>query len=436
MGDKSLFGVLGYLAEKSTHRFRRRYLPVLFAMAVTVLLCFVLDGFERFTTEIADMFYSKQSNNISIELYSDDIEKVNGVAREIKASLGDQLCVVREALFELHPPYLLSEKAEDTEFLRSTAQSPAILLFSVEQEAYEEICRGIGVNPKAAASQREGIFIDAERVWKSNGVAYKGSPYQVFQGDIVAVYQTHAFGGQTEGTEEGIAIRIAGVLKEFPLYTEIDMPVRMAVLVSEELLVSLEPLCPHRKTGWGTYHISLRGSAEDAYETERAALAMLRDRQNGSLIVRVNNYEKELQQEKASIAGFRYLMWGLILLLVLICFCGNFIVSWTVSSARKKEFAALASLGMAPKELWGMRWIEQLRNAICAFLPGCLAGLFCYQIIYKLYSKEFRITWFFPWKGFAMSFAILCVSAVFTELVGNRVLKSSTIAEQLRMDEM
>lgn len=434
--DKNLFGIIGWLAEKNGQRFRRRYLPVFSAIAVTVLLCFVLDGFQRFTTEVANMFYSEQKNNISIELYSDDVEKVNEVARELKASLEEELCIIREAIFELHPPYLLSEKAEDTDFLRSTAQSPDILLFSVEQEVYEEICRSIGIDPNTAADQGEGIFIDAERMWKSNGMTYKGSPYQISKGDVITIYQTHISGRQTEEMEEGIAIKIAGVLKEFPLYTEIDMAVRMAVLIPEEMLISLEPLCPHRKTEWGAYHISLRGLVEDAYETERTVSAMLQGRQNSSLIARVNNYDKELQQEKASIAGFRYLMWGLILLLVLICICGNFIVSWTVANTRKKEFAVLTSLGMTPKELQAMRWIEQLRNSICAFLPGCFVGLFCYQLIYKLYSKEFSITWGFPWKGFAMSLAILCVSAVFTEFVVNRVLKSSTIAEQLRVDEM
>lgn len=436
MADKHLFGIPGYLAGKNIQRFRRRYLPVFAAMAVTVLLCFVLDGFERFTTEIADMSYSGQSNNISIELYGEDIEKVNEMAWELKASLGDGFCIIREALFELHPPYPLSEKAEDAGFLRSMAQRPDVLLFSVEQEAYEEICRSIGVNPGMAADQREGIFIDAERVWKSNGRTYKENPYQISVGDTVTIYETHAFGSQTEEAEDGISVRIAGVLREFPLYTEVDMPARMAVLVPEELLVSLEPLRPHRKTERGTYHISLRGLAEDAYETERAALAMLQDRQNSSLIARVNNYDKELQQEKASVAGFRYLMWGLILLLVLICLCGNFIISWTVGSARKKEFAALASIGMKPEELRNMRWLEWLRNSAGAFLLGCLAGLFFYQLIYQLYSKEFSITWVFPWKGFAMSFAILGVSSAVTELVMGKVLKSSTIAEQLRADEM
>ena len=416
-----------WLALKSHRRFRRQRRPVLLVLSITFTLCFVLAGFRECATEVMDMTYKGQNYNIAINLYSDNTNTLDKLAKSFIISSGRELRAVREAVFELRSPYPYSEKGKIFSE-NNVYRLPDIMLISVEAEEYQNICRQSKINPDAADGM-QGIYIDTEHVWTQNGVICRGKTFEIEEGDTITMYGISDAAGQEEG-EDGIKISIAGVLEEAPLYTDTEEATRMVVLVSKEVFQKLEPLRPFSKEEPGIHHISLRGLSENAYAIEKAALKELY--LYNDVTGNVENYEKNMQQEKASITGFEFLCSALIFMLVLVCICGNFTVSWTVSNARQKEFATLISIGMKPHELRKMKFWELLLNIFYSFIPGFLAGMICHWLIFKIYSAEYQMTWHFPWDGLLLGILVFGVSTIITETVLKIYTGSVTITDMLQ----
>lgn len=145
--------------------------------------------------------------------------------------------------------------------------------------------------------------------------------------------------------------------------------------------------------------------------------------------------ESLLQRAQVSIAGFEFLCTALIFLLMLICICGNFAVSWTVNNTRQREFATLMSIGMKPGELRKMKGLELLFNLTLAFVPGFIAGMVCHGLIFRAYSVRFQMQWSFPWAGLLLGVALLCLSTVLTELAVKLSGRSRSMADMLRSEE-
>lgn len=427
--EKRLFGIPGWLAWKNAKRFRKRYCPVLLVMTVAIVVCFVMTGFQQFTTEIAGMTYGGIENNISIQLSSDSLEALEEISERLVSESNGQLSPVREAIFLLAQSYPLSEIGKKSEILNSTSQMPDVMFFSVDEMTYNEICESIGREPNMEG-KREGILITADRVWNKGGVTYQGVPFECSVGDIISVVQMGGVGQERKETE----ITVVGLWNEFPPYTATEVPVRLAMLVSESLMDILQPQGFSVMNGDGTYSVQLRGLVEHPEEIEQAVNRLLG--QSSFVSGNVSNFSKELQQDIASISGFRYLMTALVSLLVLVCLCGNFIVTWTMGNARQKEFATFSSIGMTQKELRGMRWLEQALYSGGALLAGTILGMACYQSIYNVYSQVYQLEWRIPWKAFAMGVGILFVSGMLAELVMSEVSSRRSTTELLKMDEL
>lgn len=154
--------------------------------------------------------------------------------------------------------------------------------------------------------------------------------------------------------------------------------------------------------------------------------------QEDGIKISIENYEKSIQQEKASVTGFEFLCAALIFLLVLVCICGNVTVSWTVSNARQKEFATLLSIGMKPGELRKMKYWELLFNIIYSFVAGFPAGLICHWFIFKIYSAEYQMVWHFPVDGLLLGTFVLGISITITEAVLKIYAGRVTMADMLQ----
>ena len=421
--------VVHWLAKKNQIRFQKRYRPIIGTMIVTIVLCYMLNGFQKYTTEVVDMMYGGNGYNVSIELYSDNLEGLESLAGKIKGLSDSELYAIREIELVLSEPYPLSETGAELDIRRNFVQIPTVVLISADGSEYEDVFDSARTEV-AETGEIEGIYIDTDRVWMLDGVAYKDKLFALSDEDACWVYRNYGFGS----AEEKIKISVVGCLSEFPLYTEIEEPTRMAMLVTRETIVELEreQASVHGKEG--QYYVSIRGNVEDADEFAKEAKRLI-DRQ-GEVWAEVNNYAEMIRKENASISGFRFLMTGFALMIAFVCVCGNFIVSWTVGRTRKKEFAILASVGLTPEEIRGVRLQELLMQFGKALMLGTLLGILTYQCIYYMYSQEYRLDWCAPWEGAGMSLLVVAISIFLAELTLQAVLKNNTIAEAFREDGM
>jgi putative ABC transport system permease protein len=394
-------------------------------LAVTFMLCLVLDGFRLYSTEVMELNTSGLTYNFTIDLYSDDKADMEELADALVQLSTDDLVPVREALFSLREPYPFSESGAS--ILSSNPALPDVSLLCMDNSEFENLCMDLGIPDTGNGIY--GIFLDTERSWENNGVEMKGHPYDVAAGDTVMLYQTPWAGDGGDG----IAVHIVGVSDRAPLYTQITQSTRMQILVPESLFEDLEIQRCNLDADPGLYHISLRGDLADCATFERNAMTQT-DKYPG-VTVQVSNYEEQLRKEQAGNDSFIFLCASLIAIFTFICICGNVTVSWTTSQSREREFATLLSIGMTNEQLRKMNMFDLLHNIWCAFIPGILAGAISYQLIYRIYRSEYLIRWRFPVLGLLLGIVILFFSVGTTELILQIRKKKLSLSEQLRTED-
>lgn len=442
-GDAPMPSCEKWLARKSWRRFKRRNRPVLIMLAVSFALCFMLDGFSRYSTEVVRMSFETVSYNFSIDLYGDDEAELERLASALASmqdspgegslggiggsqSAGSHLAEVREAIYRLQSPYPFSELGETT-LLTNGGMLPDVVLQCIDEDSFGKICGELGIDGEAEGLW--GIFLNTERSWWSEGVMVKGRPYAVAAGEQIRFYG--ASGGGEDGEE--FVLTVEGVYDRPPLYTDVAESARMQILVPETVFSALEGKRAYRDAEPGSYHISLRGNVEDG-----AALGkMAKEQAEGfpGVTCRISDFAEQLRQERSGIDSFEFLCGALIGIFAFICICGNFTLFWAVNRAREREFATLLSVGMEQGGLQKMRLYELLYNVRYAFLPGLLAGVCAYQVIYLMYTSEYRISWHFPLAGLLLGTAVLVVSVGVTDLALRLGSGKRSLSEQLRTEE-
>lgn len=454
-----------WLAEKSWQRFKSRNRPILIMLAVTFALCFVLDGFRRYSTEVVKMTFDTISYNFSIDLYGDDKSELERLASALAflpdsaqesdldspgglhspdnlqstdnpngisnlQSMGSRLAAVREVIYNLRGPYPLSALGEAsllTNGIASNGTLPDVVLQCIDEESFNRICAELGIPGEAEGLW--GIFLNTERSWYSDGVKIKGRPYAMAAGEQIRFY-----GGTGNGEdEEEFILTVAGVYDRPPLYADVTASARMQILVPYAVFSALEEKGSHKGLEPGIYHISLRGNVADGKAFRK--IAEEQAARFPGVTCRISDYVEELRQEKSSIDSFEFLCGALVGIFAFICICGNFTLLWAVNRAREREFATLLSVGMEPGGLQKMRLFELLYNVWYAFLPGVLAGVCVYQTIYLMYTSEYRISWHFPLAGFLFGTAVLVISVGVTDLALRLGSRKKSLSEQLRMEE-
>lgn len=481
-GDAPMPSCEKWLARKSWRRFKRRNRPVLIMLAVSFALCFMLDGFSRYSTEVVRMSFETISYNFSIDLYGDDEAELERLASALASmpdspgegslggiggsqgvgslggiggtqgmgglgglggiggtqgvgnlggiggsqSAGSYLAEVREAIYRLQSPYPFSELGETT-LSTNGSMLPDVVLQCIDEDSFGKICGELGIDGEAEGLW--GIFLNTERSWWSEGVMVKGRPYAVAAGGQIRFYGASGGG---EGGEEFV-LTVAGVYDRLPMYTDVAESARMQILVPETVFSALEGKRAYRDAEPGSYHISLRGNVEDG----QALGKMAKEQAEGfpGVTCRISDFAEQLRQERSGIDSFEFLCGALIGIFAFICICGNFTLFWAVNRAREREFATLLSVGMEQGGLQKMRLYELLYNVRYAFLPGLLAGVCAYQVIYLMYTSEYRINWHFPLAGLLLGTAVLVVSVGVTDLALRLGSGKRSLSEQLRTEE-
>lgn len=426
-----VYGVEGLLAKKSHDRFKRRYHPVLLAMSVSIALCLALSSLGRYTNDVIGLTYHWMDYNIDVTLSSNDREGLDSLAQEIMQVSGFQLASVRNVRFELRRPYPLSDLGINSGLFNGSGRMPDVILISVDFKTFRSICDKIGCDV-SEFKENSGIFLNTERIWTFDGIMSRGKLFHLEQGDMLSIYSMHESFDRQDEQEAPIEIMIKHEVDYWPPFSAINAATSLTVLVSEETFLSLEPKRPFIQQDEAIHRVSLRGMIKDTEKLEILAGNLINQKADVNGII--TNYAKIIEKEQAVVAGIKFLLCGLIIILILICLFSNFIVTWTISNTRKKEFAILYSIGMTSCSINKMKRLESVQNDIKALIPGVILGMIFSFIIHRIYLTEYIIQWAFPWNGLLIGIMILWIVTLLTEMITAKVVKNVSIVEILRED--
>ncbi len=143
----------------------------------------------------------------------------------------------------------------------------------------------------------------------------------------------------------------------------------------------------------------------------------------------IYNYKEEIQQKQATADSIRYLLGIILIAVMLSCLFGNLSVTWAIDRVRIREFAVFISVGMTPEAVSKMKRVENLLNAVRAFVPGTAIGLLCSYKLYQLYLEEYNVAWGFSWKGFVAGILLLWLVFAVSQYIVGRILRKDSIVE-------
>lgn len=424
--NKMVSSTVYWLADKSCLRFRRRNRPIYTMLVITFTLCFVLNGFSTYAVEVLNMNYDTLTYNYAIELFSDDKDEIRGLAEHLAEISDGQLRILREAVFELKSPYPLSAFGESNLQLNG-GRIPDVSFLCIDDGSFREICKNLGISEQGSGIW--GIFLDTERSWWSNGVKVVGKPFEIKTGDTLSFYRA-----ESDSEREECSMTIAGVYNSAPLYSEITEGMRIQILVPDTCFSLLETQRSYKNFEPGAYHISLRGCVDDSISFENKIKS--NESEKTDIVCYVFDYKEQKKQEVSSIESFKFICKALISLFVFMCVCGNFTITWATDQTREREFATLLAVGMRPVDLRKMRLLENIHNVFHAFVPGTMAGMVSYQLIYWIYSSEYQIKWRFPFLGLLMGIAAMVLSMGITECALRIWNGQKPLSERLRIEPM
>ena len=421
-----LFGVEGLLAYKTHRRLRRRYYPVLTVLAVNIVLCFVLSSLRYYTDSVIAENYNGLDYNMEIQLSGQNADILTKVAKEAVKRSNDILVPFHQAAFEPCGEMPLSEQGKQSGLFGRSGRMPDIVLISISEELLRSLCEKYNIDFKELNNKNTGIFINAEMAWRSENKRQTGRMFSLKEGDTIQIGSNHAgiSGHETEITAE---IEIAGIMDKWPDYIIVEEPTSLVLLVSQETFLELEAKRPLVKFDKELYRMYLRGMVSDTKKLQTELFSYFSEQEKISF--QIYNYEQELQQKQATADSIRYLSGIVLVSVMLSCLFGNLSVTWAIDRVRIREFAVFISVGMTPKAVSKMKRIENLLNAVRAFLPGTVIGLLCSQKLYRLYLEEYNVTWIFPWKGLAAGILLLWMVFAVSQYIVGKILQKDSIVE-------
>lgn len=468
---QKLFGVEGLLAAKYFKRSRRRYMPAVAALSMSIVI-FVSAAY--FTSELlnkAEMYMRNRSSDLlyqpreeeklpqDAEAFSAELEALPAVDRASFAYICN-LPLLFDAE-DLTDEALLYMGAFRTKEDKALAECEILFLPEASYKAYAEEIK-LGDLPSPDAAVPEAIIKNTTHVRVGEGDAEHFEEISFLKktgGEAELLIPRERSGMQFSGIyadDEGeMRIKYFDLKTSEVPETEEDPPAepfiaeqkpcRLLFTASEAPaearsslrnalvfpLSALEKMLPDGKQS-PYVRSEFYLYAEDNTEAYQEVLSFLRAEGLGSS--GVYDFKSENMAIRTQVLTIRIMAAGFVSLISLIALVNVFNTITTNLNLRKKDFAMLRSVGMARSGLLRMLVYECLQYGLRAAAGGLIFSLMFTGLIHYAIGKAYRDAFRFPWSLFGAAAGITFVLVLITMLYGSRKLRRTKIVDELRTE--
>lgn len=432
-----LFGVEGELAGNALKAQRKalRTAAVSFTLSFlgfTVMLCFfTLSGistdhtyFERYQ-DAWDVMVTVKDTEIKDWKQGEAIRALPGVRSSVAYQKAEAFCVVPEGDISEELEELGMESVTGDSVIPGKegylVKAPIVIM---DDSGFEDYCRQIGIVPET------GGCVVLNRIWDSINSNFRSKEYIPF----IKEQQGTVSLKNTAEAEQEVEIPVLGYTQKTPVLRE---------EYDNYALVQILPL-----TVWGQIAGELEKAEDNLYirilGTEgitEAELEELQSQISGMIpeeyTVETENRIQEKRTDDSMKRGMMVITGGFCVLLAVIGIANVFSNTLGFLRQRRREFARYMSVGMTPKSMKKMFFIEALilagKPVLCTLPPTVLAVAFMIRASY-LDPMEFLVRApFVPIIVFILAVFVFVGLAYY--IGGKRVLQYS-LAETLKNDTM
>lgn len=421
---RKIFGEGGVLAWKNSVRNKTLYRTVEVSIALCVAL-FIIAGFVKslFINMLEnELLYTWNVNYVAYDKDSEDYADLQDVLDNIKdvEHKGDMAIVssmVATCDLKYTDKYLDLETeytgfSDEGEIYTSSEEDPIIWVYRVGDDEYQRILESNGIDPQEAS---DGAVI------VNSGVLYLG-----FNNVHVPNYFDVKTGDEIEFNIKGVDnthdLKVTGVIHESPV--GVDKTSGPVMILSDEMYARV---C--EEDGLNNDMIDIYFDSNSPYELEQDLYEVGKRADYSAYI-----FNMQIEQDILSVmeTGAQVLLNAFIGIVALIGITNMFNTVNANMLSRRREFAALRSIGMTDREFSRMMALEGIFYAGKAYLQALLIGVFFVLAITWAMNYYEYMPLEIPWKEIIISFVAVSVITVAITIVTMRDSAKQNIIENLR----
>lgn len=432
---RRIFGIEGELGLKNLKRNRRRYRTTIFSMVISIVLFLSVSSLSLLAQKSAESLAEAVPYDLRVFVTSSATAQEK---RDFYTAVSHLDYVDESVIKQSLDADILIEKDRIPENIRAVLAENGV---TPDAEGYPFLFHIDAIDDAALTRYAQENGVDVARLKDTTNpcgilintvVVEVDGHYQYLQlsnfkpGDALKWTMR-----SSEGAVQPFAtLKIASTASRAPLGdTETFEPLQATLVVSEDVLASLEAMLPQGPDG--SWVLQLIKSSNPA-----ALVESIQAYQKGTPIGSVDIYDvaaskKQSRQLETFIFVFFY---GFVALITAIGVANIFNTIFTSIALRKREFAMLRSVGMTPRDFLKMINYESIFYGIKALFYGLPISFAMMYLIHWVMSDSFRVEFIVPWNSVLVVVVGVLVIVSSTMLYASSRVRHENIIDVLKME--
>lgn len=442
-----LFGFEGTLASKNLKRNRKRYRTTVFSIVISVTLFITFKSFMDQSLNV----YSEVNESDKIHFSIVTTENAYISKGKIDQNIIQQVNNLPQidVAYKVYNPYYFDavmDKSKELDSIQDFGDVYKDITYKGEKKTltagsmmvYDE------KSLEAAKGYVKDGNIDSQALNKENGVIiiakntiynqkteknFYGSLADFKVGDEILLQSNEAQMDQTKkkvdfGQGQVKKVKVLAILERDP-FTFKGPQQDVKMITTEEVAKSL--------TGKDVNPVALNIKIKDVNQEEQSK-AQLENAISGAGDLKVINVIDVNRMSKSGILMIKILLYGFVVVVSLIG-CVNIINTLTTNIIlRRREFAALKSIGLTQKGLRKMITLEGMLYGIMGSVYGAILGSILSYLIYNGISNVREQSYMLPYEAIAIAAAGTMLIGYLSVLAPLKRLKKDNIIDVVRED--
>lgn len=444
MLTQKLFGFEGALASKNIKRSKKRYRITVFSIVISVVLFITFKSFMDMSMDISTN--PNESKKVHFSVVRDNQATEENMKIEDRIVENIKALDTVDRVYKVYENFDLAAIISNAKKIKEVEEIPMVYLQPAEKAdmesrvmtslaAYDEKALEASRNYLTSGSiyieklnsENGVIVINKSRIFNSKtDRTYYGPVALLKVGDEIILDNTQL---PSEGETTKVSANIVSKVKVTAILEDDPFNFRGAqnglkLLTTKEVAAKLTGESELRP-------INLNIVLKDA-KTEEASKQAIENviAQNPALSL-INNIDQN-RKDKTSKLMIQILIYGFVIVVSLI---GSVNIVNTLTTniiLRKREFAALKSIGLTQKGLKKMITLEGLLYGTAGVVYGSIIGSLISYAIYKGLDNVREFPWTAPWNAIAIAAISALIIGYLSVLAPLRRIKNDNLIEAIR----
>lgn len=425
---RKLFGFEAEIALKNLKRSRRRYRATIVSLVVSLVLFLTVSTYASMTQTLVGASTSGINFDIQITFSQADESQ--------RADMNEQIAALEHVIGHTEEAGLYGSTVFTEDQLTERARALntrnedgtyelSVSLIGLDEDSFAAYAEAAGIQASAYQSMEKAVLINYGQGYfgeENDKKKTAGDILSLRPGDSVALRP-----GGMQGPGEPLDIEIGAVTDERPMGTLTQGLTGVTLVMPRAAFDEVTGSLGDEWQQSVQYTTYVTTDDDQALEQQLVTLG-----QTSPADIRLYNVQSSARNESNLAMFLGVFVYGFIILITLICIANIFNTVSTNIALRRREFAMLRSVGMAPKSFNRMIRFESVFYGLKALLYGLPISIGIACLLNHMEGSVLLSAFTLPWKSYAFAIAMILIIVFTTMLYSTNKIKKENIVDALK----